>query len=564
MNIWINQVGFAPTQPKKAVLSGLSTEQSVNLVAADRRICGSFVAQATEFPADWKLPTGLLLDFSSWTETGTYRLEIPGVAESAWFEIASEYPAKALLSDLLFYYKGQRSSGLFERADRNAPFFGGLRRERKDVHGGWYDASGDMSKYLSHLSYARFMNPQQTPLVVWALLRAEDAVMERTGPYWERLRMRIVEEAAHGADFLVRMQDQDGSFWRTLFDKWSKDPEQREICSYSTQQGIKDENFAAGAREGGGMTVAALARAARRGERGDLSPVIYRDAAEKGYEALRNWNRQYLEDSKENLLDEYCMLLAAVELYHLTQDPHYSKDASIWANAVLERQMPGGWLRVSDESERPFFHASDAGLPWFALWEYAQIESDTKVLSRVYQALSLGIQDQIGITQEVENPFGLARQWVQGTQSPLRTSFFVPHDNESGYWWQGENARLGSLASLSFLLAQDPRFVEFSPVLERFAQDQLDWILGCNPQDRCMLQGHGRNNPKYEEGFPNAPGGVCNGFTSRFEDDRGFQFGPANEEQDVPHQRWRWAEQWIPHGAWFFLALCLQVRRSPQ
>ena len=36
--------------------------------------------------------------------------------------------------------------------------------KRADLHGGWYDASGDVSKYLSHLSYANYMNPQQTPL----------------------------------------------------------------------------------------------------------------------------------------------------------------------------------------------------------------------------------------------------------------------------------------------------------------------------------------------------------------------------------------------------------------
>ena len=43
-----------------------------------------------------------------------------------------------------------------------------------DVHGGWYDASGDVSKYLSHLSYANYLNPQQTPLAVWGLLEAAD------------------------------------------------------------------------------------------------------------------------------------------------------------------------------------------------------------------------------------------------------------------------------------------------------------------------------------------------------------------------------------------------------
>ena len=46
------------------------------------------------------------------------------------------------------------------------------QRPRVDVHGGWYDASGDVSKYLSHLSEANYMNPQQSPMAVWVFLEA--------------------------------------------------------------------------------------------------------------------------------------------------------------------------------------------------------------------------------------------------------------------------------------------------------------------------------------------------------------------------------------------------------
>ena len=33
--------------------------------------------------------------------------------------------------------------------------------------------------------------------------------------------------------------------------------------------------------------------------------------------------------------------------------------------------------------------------------------------------------------------------------------------------------------------------------LESFALDQLNWILGLNPYDACMLQGSDHNNPAY-------------------------------------------------------------------
>ena len=54
-----------------------------------------------------------------------------------------------LVSDIVHYIKGQRCSGIWDGADRAAPRVGD--GERRDVHGGWYDASGDYSKYLSHL-----------------------------------------------------------------------------------------------------------------------------------------------------------------------------------------------------------------------------------------------------------------------------------------------------------------------------------------------------------------------------------------------------------------------------
>jgi len=48
----------------------------------------------------------------------------------------------------------RRRAALRGLRDRGAPASAPYRACRVDVHGGWYDASGDRSKYLSHLSYA--------------------------------------------------------------------------------------------------------------------------------------------------------------------------------------------------------------------------------------------------------------------------------------------------------------------------------------------------------------------------------------------------------------------------
>jgi hypothetical protein len=74
------------------------------------------------------------------------------------------------------------------------------------------------------------------------------------------------------------------------------------------------------------------------------------------------------------------------------------------------------------------------------------------------------------------------------------------------------------------------------------------------------MQGHGHNNPRYEPGFWNAPGGVCNGITSGLEDEDDIDFRMPPET--VPMHSWRWSEQWMPHGAWLFHALAWQSTAS--
>ena len=94
----------------------------------------------------------------------------------------------------------------------------------------------------------------------------------------------------------------------------------------------------------------------------------------------------------------------------------------------------------------------------------------------------------------------------------------------------------------------------------KLAQDTLDWIMGCNPFDACMIEGYGYHNIQYfYEGrydFLNCPGGICNGITSGLHDEEGIEFvtRPTEEVSD----NWRWAEQWIPHASWYLYAMALK------
>ena len=436
--------------------------------------------------------------------------------------------------------------------------------KRADLHGGWYDASGDVSKYLSHLSFANYMNPQQTPLLVWALLQSSDLLTPVKTDRAQGVRQRMQDEALYGGDFLVRMQDPAGFFYLTIFDNWSYEAPKREICAYETDDGKKTTDWQAGMREGGGMAIAALARVSTLKRKGDYPAAKYLAVAEKGWAHLAANNRKYLDDKQENIIDDYTALLAATELYAATKKPAYLAAARQRQQALVGRlhedEKWKGFWRADAKGERPYFHAAEAGLPVVALLRYRAVETDAAARQAVLAAVEKSLAFELAVTREVFNPFGYARQYVKDLGGGKRSAFFFPHKNESGYWWQGESARQASLAAAALLASVElgGRRAE----LGAYARDQFDWILGLNPYDVCMMQGKGRNNPEYFADRPNAPGGVANGITSGWDDERDITYLPSPQDKD-PSNRWRWSEQWIPHGAWLMLALAAQEATVP-
>lgn len=581
LHIHLNHLGYDTRSAKRAILRGRSgsavpgrepdflvkdSEKGTAELRAKARYCGPV--------AQWRDWVFWSLDFSELARDGRFVVEIPGAAalRSDTFEIAENLLVRRTVPAVLKYLRSQRCTGILDEADRNLGFFG-PPRDRVDVHGGWYDASGDTGKYLSHLSYANFINPQQTPLVVWSLLESRELLgrkLERsshpTAAAARRWRGQLLEEAAWGADFLVRMQDAAGYFYLSVFDGWTGDPGQREICAYRTQAGTRSDDYQAGYRQGGGLAIAALARMSTIGTAGDFGAEEQLVAAVRGFDHLEAHNTEYLDDGRENIIDDYCALVAAAELYNAAQvhgiaDPELFLKAARGRAAGLIARLCGdercdGWWRADEHGGRPFFHAAEAGLPALSLLRYLDLEPDQSQRSSALQAVRRSLEFELAVTAEVNNPFGYARQYVCSPGAAGRAAFFFPHANESGYWWQGENARLASLAAAArkgaAAFREDP---QLRRRLESYALDQLSWILGCNPFDTCMLHGFGRNNPEYEAGSTNAYGGICNGVTAGFSDEEDIDFLPDPYARQGEH-RWRWSEQWLPHAAWYLLAVC--------
>ena len=598
---YYNQVGYDVGQPISVIV------QSENLAdGAEFSVMSGGTAVKTgklstgSNPDNWLNSGKFYVADLTGLKAGKYTLQVSENGQtqnSGEFTVEEKALAKNTLASVLNYFYDDRADDpTVEGWDKNMSVY---KSDKKlDVHGGWYDASGDVSKYLSHLSYANYLNPQQIPLTVWSLAFASEripALLASTAT-----KAKTADEAAYGADFLVRMLDEQGFFYMTVFDNWGSPMGKREICAFSGSDGIKSTDYQTAFREGGGMAIAALASAARLNLKGDFTSEQYLAAAEKAYKHLSEKQGigkscAYCDDGKENIIDDYTALLAATELYAATKTQSYLEDAYDRAEHLSSRVSKDGYFWSDDAKTRPFWHASDAGLPLVALARYSEVvgaieKADNirikdrpvpdwvcvdmigggcanEILVGVRNAIRSHYDWLIDITNKVDNPFGYARQTYK-TQDKIKDGFFIPHDNESNYWWQGEDARLASLSAAIMyanrIIDGEYRNVTTSDV-QKYAVDQLDWILGKNPYATCMMYGKGLKNPQKYDGQSKydatLEGGIANGISGKNQDGSGIAWTDDGvgavgfDSMKESWQVWRWDEQWLPHSTWYLMAL---------
>ena len=183
-------------------------------------------------------------------------------------------------------------------------------------------------------------------------------------------------------------------------------------------------------------------------------------------------------------------------------------------------------------------------------------------MKKAHTAINKHLTWLLSVTNEVANPFGYARQTYK-TGGKIKNGFFIPHDNEIKYWWQGEDARIASL-SAAVALASKSMALEDAKT-NKYIVDQLDWILGKNPYGVSMMYGIGKKNPAVYDGQSNydatLKGGIANGITGKNEDGSGIAWtddGVAAvgfDSMKESWQVWRWDEQWLPHSTWYMMAL---------
>jgi hypothetical protein len=564
--IYVNQIAFDSNGPKVGVVqfdSKLTKAFSFNLIStATGKVAYTGMLTTPETITDW-LPGKLFFqaDFSAFKIAGKYRLRIKykgAVYTSYPFEIGEHMVARRTLSSIIHYYNKQRANTPGElAADAKMQLFGS--DEKVDMRGGWCDASGDVSKYFSHLAYSNFFSPQQTPLVTWSMVSASEAIPHLLKKW--NLQDSLDNEALYGADYMMRALSKDDYFYMIVFSYFNKDPNARRVVGLLANS-VTTNQYQCAFREGGGMAIAALARISQWKKNGGFTSAQYLAGAKRAFAHLLVNNTKYDDDGKENIIDDYCALMAATELWIATNEEQYRDEARKRAKNLNTRITAEGYF-ISDDANRPYFHASDAGLPVVALSRYLYKEKDEALRAAALKTIRQSLDYQVAVTNKISNPFGYARQSFL-FKGKVKDGFFIPHQNETGWWWQGENARLGSLATAAVvggrLAYPATGNWGIKSTLADYAERQLSWIMGCNPYSTSFIYGFGQNNVPYmasNYGHGSERGGISNGITGKdgCPDGSGIDF-----KREAKGDEWRWTEQWIPHAAWFLQAVAVMAQ----
>ena len=285
----------------------------------------------------------------------------------------------------------------------------------------------------------------------------------------------------------------------------------------------------------------------------------YLQTAQDAWAFLAEHNTQLTNDGRENIVDDYCALMAATELVPRDRRTRNIVRRPIDARSRSSGGSPPGRVTTGERTTRtgPSSTPPMPGLPVVSLLTYLEI-ADEAPKRRCSPRSGRRWSGSCAVTGEVPNPFGYARQLVQTKTGARDTRFFYPHDADTAPWWQGEDARLASLAFAARLAARHfSGDHAFAATLQRYAPTSSNWILGLNPFDASTPPGHGPQQPARTASSapPSTPTRPAESSTAsrRASAADGIDFNLPHTVTGADND-WRWGEQWLPHATWYLLA----------
>jgi endoglucanase len=471
--IRVNQLGYLPNAPKVAVLCSLEKIELHDFVVTDAS--GRTVLQRPATPAKPFGPcaTSYRLDFSSLKKSGEYRISAAGVTSPPVRIRGDAYVGAA---DTLLYYMREQRSGynpLFKTVvhTHDGIVVDDSARAGKfvAVTGGWADAS-DYLQYVmtsANATYVMLMAYRDHP-------GAFADEFDSRGLPGKNGTPDVLDEARHGLEWLVRMFPSDSEMYNQLGDDrdhtywdlpttdsadygWGKGKERALYPCTGKPQGLfKYKNRSSGFASTAGkyastFALASLvygksdpafaaklrARALAAYAIGKKSPGVCQGAPGKA---------PYFYE-EDNWTDD--MELGAAELYALTRDRRYLRDALDYAS----REPVTPWFGADTAKHYQWY-------PWhnnghYEIWRVASA-ADRTIAADYYKR---GLQ---AVVRRADNGFRIGIPFI----------------------WCSNNL-MASFATQAYLyrrMTGDNQFREYE-------QAAIDWLFGTNPWGVSMVIG---------------------------------------------------------------------------
>ncbi|MEO7823667.1 MAG: glycoside hydrolase family 9 protein [Gemmatimonadaceae bacterium] len=473
--IRINQLGYLPDAPKVAVLCGLQKSEKEIRTFVVTNAGGTIVLEQPLGAAKQFGPCvdSYRLDFSAIRAEGEYRIaagEIPPVT------VRIRRNAYAGAADTLLYYMREQRSGFNPILKTVVHLHDGIVVDDSvragkfvPVTGGWADAS-DYLQYVmtsANATYVMLMAYRDHP-------KAFADVFDARGLAGGNGVADVLDEARHGLAWLLRMFPNDEELYNQLGDDrdhaywdlphtdssnygWGHGKERPVYPCTGKPQGLfSNKNRSDGLASTAGKYASAFALGASLFRKSD--PAFAARLRARAHAAFEIGKRNpgvcqgapakapyfYEED---NWVDD--MELAAAELYALTRERHYLRDAMDYAS----REQVTPWMGADTARHYQWF-------PWhnnghYAIWRNAKQPDRTKVAEYYRKGLA-------AVVGRADNAFRIGVPFI----------------------WCSNNL-MASFATQAYLYRRMTGDNEF----REYEQAALDWLFGTNPWGVSMVIG---------------------------------------------------------------------------
>jgi hypothetical protein len=529
--IHVNEVGYGPADPKKAMIgyflgslgemdvAGDGENPGFSLVemASGREVFhGNLVARKDEgfgFDCYQKV---FEADFSSFRQPGEYRLKVAGLGASYPFLIndgvaatfartyalglyhqrcgadnelpftrfthdachtaAADVPAMSGKFDFVNQTLAHYSEDAKENSRHTAPplrsvaasLYPFVQQGSVDVQGGHHDA-GDYSKYT--LNSASFVH-----LLMFAADNFPGAAeLDNLGlPESGDGKSDLLQEIKWEADFLARMQDADGGFYFLVYPR-EREYENDVTPDHGDPQVVYPKTTAATA-----AATAALAQCASSPKFKAQFPAaaaLYLEKAKLGWTFLQTAIARHGKDGSyqkithygDNFIHDDELAWAACEMFLATGDPAAQKCVSAWLKPADPDTRVWGWVRLFSSWGN-------------AIRSYAFAARSGRVKREQLSAELLNACES-EIDAAAREQLQRSDQSAYGSSFPSETK----RTRTAGWYFSSDAAfDLAAACQLDYPAGNDPRPQMLAAILAN-----LNYEAGCNPVNVSYLTGVG-------------------------------------------------------------------------